>query len=78
MSERRDRAVRQGLTEYRKTATVFAYRVESGEQPISVYSLEGPGIARPGDYIVTANTEPGESWIVAGSVFEATYEPVQS
>lgn len=59
--------------EYRKTATVTARQVD-GTEDVPVYSLEGPATARPGDYIVTATT--GESWVVAGGIFESTYEPV--
>jgi len=62
--------------EYRKTATVFARKVTDAEEAVQVYSLEGPAIAHPGDYIVTANTDKAETWVVAGPVFEATYEPV--
>lgn len=61
------------MTEYRKTATVTARKVE-GSEDVAVYSLEGPATAHPGDYIVTAKT--GESWVVAGPIFESTYEPV--
>ena len=59
--------------EYRKTATVFARKVEEGGDEVRIYSLEGPAVAKPGDYIVRANTDKGEEWIVDGPVFEATY-----
>jgi hypothetical protein len=62
--------------EYRKTATVHARKVEDHEEAVQVYSLEGPAIAHPGDYIVTANTDKGETWVVEGAVFESTYEPL--
>ncbi len=62
--------------EYRKTATVFARKVEQDEEAVEVYSLEGKAVAKPGDYVVTANTDKAESWVVAASVFESTYEPV--
>lgn len=62
--------------EYRKIGTVFARKVE-GEESVEVYSLEGRAIALPGDYIVTANTSKGESWVVAGDVFESTYVAVK-
>jgi hypothetical protein len=60
---------------YRKTATVTARKVPDG-QTVTVASLEGPMVAAPGDYVVTANTETAESWVVRGAVFEKTYELV--
>lgn len=66
----------EGTREYRKTATVFARQVGEQEEMVKIYSLEGPAIANPGDYILTANTDKGESWVCAKDVFEATYEPV--
>ncbi len=61
---------------YRKTATVFARKVSSIES-IKIYSLEGLAIARPGDYVCRADTEEGEEWVVAGNIFEATYERIE-
>jgi hypothetical protein len=63
------------MQEYRKTATVFARKIRPGEQ-VQVYSLEGPAVGKPGDYLLKANTPLGESWICRGDVFEATYELV--
>lgn len=63
------------MREYRKTATVFARKVMVDEE-VRIETLEGPSVARPGDYVVTANTPRGERWVVAGDVFEATYEEV--
>jgi hypothetical protein len=59
--------------EYRKVATVTARKVR-GSEIIDVETLEGPATANAGDYVVTACTQRGESWIVRGDVFEATYE----
>lgn len=61
------------MREYRKTATVFARKVETDAEVVHVPTLEGPAIARPGDYICRANTAVAEEWVVAGEVFEATY-----
>lgn len=61
------------MTEYRKIATVTAEKVKD-TKTVKIYSLEGPAVAHPGDYIVTAKT--GESWVVAGPIFETTYEEV--
>jgi hypothetical protein len=63
--------------QYRKTATVTARRVEAGDEPVQVYSLEGPATAHPGDYILTATAGDRESWVVRGDIFEKTYELVQ-
>ena len=62
-----------GMREYRKTSTVFARRLGAAEQ-VRVDTLEGPAVGGPGDYVVVANTDVGESWVVRGAVFEATYE----
>lgn len=58
--------------EYRKTATVFAEQVEAGRE-VRIETLEGPAVAREGDWLVTANTPRGEQWIVRDEVFRATY-----
>ncbi len=64
-----------GTREYRKTATVFARQVTEPEE-VRVDTLEGPAVAKTGDYICTANTERGEQWVIERSVFESTYVPV--
>jgi hypothetical protein len=56
-------------TEYRKTATVLAQKVD---YPFTVHTPEGEMNGEPGDYIVTDNP-PTHAWPVRGSVFEATY-----
>jgi hypothetical protein len=61
--------------EYRKTATVFAEQVEAG-RTVRIDTLEGPAVAEAGDWLVTANTDKGEQWIVRDEVFRATYVEV--
>ncbi len=65
-----------GTREYRKTATVFARQVTEPEE-VRVNTLEGPAVAKPGDYICTANTDRGEQWVIDRAVFESTYELVE-
>ncbi len=64
-----------GMREYRKTATVFARRLEA-EEVVHVDTLEGPAVGRRGDYLLQANTDVGERWICRGDGCGATYAPV--
>ncbi len=59
--------------EYRKTATIFAVRMN---HDFEVETLEGRHTAHQGDWLVKANTDCGELWPIADSVFQNTYVSV--
>ncbi len=53
---------------WRRTGEVSAWRTETDVQ---LMTLEGPAVAKPGDWIVRA--DDGSTWPVPDPVFRATY-----
>jgi hypothetical protein len=56
------------LRRYRKTATVLAEQIPPGETRL-VQTLEGPATGSGPDWVLRANTERGERWIVPDDFF---------
>ena len=63
--------VQPGQDLYHKTAEVTARQIE---QAMSIETLEGQALGKPGDWLITNQT--GEQYFISHSVFIETYEAV--
>ena len=55
---------------YRKIATVLAAQMH---EPFVVTTLEGDIHGKAGDWLVAANTERAERWVIDDAIFGETY-----
>jgi hypothetical protein len=60
------------IKRYRKTTTIVAQQIPVGETR-QVHTLEGTATGAGPDWAVRANTERGESWIVADDFFTSPH-----
>lgn len=59
---------------FAKTATISAVRMD---HPFYVMTPEGRMVGDAGDWLVQADTDRAERWIIKHDIFEATYQEVE-
>ncbi len=63
------------MSKFRKRPLIVDAEQYNGLYPLAIQTLEGPIIARPGDWIITGIK--GEKYPCKPEIFRASYEPVE-